>query len=491
MKLNLPPGFKFLFALATSAILVLFCGFANNPAQKSDATQSKFDVPVLFVCAPAYLPLAALKGEERFPQGAQIFLLEAGNAKPVQLIEDFFATADPSVSYDAKTILFTGKKLQHDPWKIYEYSFATRKTRPIFAPGEDAIETDQIRPLYLPHDRLVYARRTAHGFRIEAAQFDGTNIQPLTFIPASAIPVDVLADGRILFESYYPLGTGSTPEMFLVYSDGSGVESYRCDHPGVRTDKNAEHDASAAAGRWGGHQDSAGDVLFTHGDSLARFTSPLATEAPIAAPPLAYSDGPVEVNAETWLISAHSATQKHFSLVLYSTSAHSSRTLFADTAQDLVEPVLLTARTRPNHHPSGLHDWQYGNFLALDARLTRDAALAAQPTTVRVEALDEQGKLVALGSAPVEADGSFFVQTTGDTPVRFSLLDKDGNVLRAERGFIWIKKGEQRICVGCHTGPERASENKVPGVLLRTTTPVDLTLKADAIKEKSAVAGEK
>jgi hypothetical protein len=31
------------------------------------------------------------------------------------------------------------------------------------------------------------------------------------------------------------------------------------------------------------------------------------------------------------------------------------------------------------------------------------------------------------------------------------------------------------VCVGCHTGPERASENDVPAVLLRSTVPTDLT----------------
>jgi hypothetical protein len=48
-------------------------------------------------------------------------------------------------------------------------------------------------------------------------------------------------------------------------------------------------------------------------------------------------------------------------------------------------------------------------------------------------------------------------------------------VLRREQGWFWIRRGEQRICVGCHTGPERASENRVPAVLLHTTTPVDLS----------------
>jgi hypothetical protein len=67
------------------------------------------------------------------------------------------------------------------------------------------------------------------------------------------------------------------------------------------------------------------------------------------------------------------------------------------------------------------------------------------------------------------------VQAAGDRPLRFILLDAAGHTLREEHGWFWVRRGEQRICVGCHTGPERAPENRVPLVLLRTTTPVDLT----------------
>jgi Hydrazine synthase alpha subunit middle domain len=80
-----------------------------------------------------------------------------------------------------------------------------------------------------------------------------------------------------------------------------------------------------------------------------------------------------------------------------------------------------------------------------------------------------------LGNAPVESDGSFFVKVPADAPIRFALLDDKGATLRAEHGWFWMRKGEQRYCVGCHTGPEHAPENRVPEVLLHTTTPVDLT----------------
>jgi hypothetical protein len=92
-----------------------------------------------------------------------------------------------------------------------------------------------------------------------------------------------------------------------------------------------------------------------------------------------------------------------------------------------------------------------------------------------------------MGTAPVESDGSFFVKTLADKPIRFALLDAKGAVVRQEHGWFWIRRGEQRICVGCHTGPERASENRMPAVLLRTTTPVDLTgaAQTEAAQQKS------
>ena len=79
---------------------------------------------------------------------------------------------------------------------------------------------------------------------------------------------------------------------------------------------------------------------------------------------------------------------------------------------------------------------------------------------------------MVLGNAPVEPDGSFYVQTPSEVPLRFELLGRDGTAIAAEKGWFWARKGEQRVCVGCHAGPERAPENVVPQVLLRTQKPV-------------------
>jgi hypothetical protein len=436
----------------------------QRPVGKANQKQIAM-APVIFTATPVYESLAALDGDERFPKGAQLMVLRDGQVQP--LVEGFAASADASVSFDAKTVLFAGKKNAGDAWGIWEVASEGGTPRLVRAGP-----TDLIRPLWMPDERMVYARRGKDGFALEAVGLDGSGAVQLTYLPGNFVPDDVLRDGRVLFESGFPLGTVGTPEMFLVYADGSGVESVRCDHPDGDVKSGREHGRqmrldSKAAG--------AGDIVFTHGLRLARFTSALAEEAAVAGPAGEYAGDVAEMPDGRWLISVRGAGAKHYALAAFMPGAGRAATIAQDAEQDLVEPVVVAARAVPNRHPSGLHDWKVGNLLALDARQSRGGTLAGTPVLVRAETLGTDGRGVALGTAPVEKDGSFFVQAAGDRPLRFILLDAAGKTLREEHGWFWVRSGEQRICVGCHTGPERAPENRVPQVLLRTTTPVDLT----------------
>jgi hypothetical protein len=444
---------------AVAVALIILCGFTVD-------TPGRLGVPVIVTSTPSYKPLAALEGGERFPQGARLLLAQGGTAEP--LVPDFADSADASVAFDAKAVLFAGKRRAEDPWQIWELTLADRSVRKVIDGP-----TDVVRPLYLPGHRLVFARRAEQGrFAMIAADLDGRNELPLTYFPASALPSDVLADGRILFESEYPLGSGTSPELFLVYSDGSGVESYRCDHP-----------SGQGRGRWGGRQLASGDVVFTHGASLARFTSALAIEEPVPVPVGDYGGGVAESSSGAWLLSVRFAPTRFFALRSWKPgAAHTWRetpaatTVLARPGESLVQPVLVIPRERLHQHPSALHDWNYANLLALDARQTREGELKAVPHQVRLETRDAAGRAAPMGTAPVEPDGSFFVKVPADQPIRLALLDDKGLVIREEQGWFWIRRGEQRICVGCHTGPERAAENRVPAILLRSTDPTDLSV---------------
>jgi Hydrazine synthase alpha subunit middle domain len=452
-----------ILAVAACCVMLLpMCGFAPNSAEKVGAD-------FIVTAAPVYVPLAELRGGERFPKGAQLLLFHDGKAEP--LVTGFAASADANVYFDGKLVLFAGKKTATDPWQIWEMTLADRSVRQVIE-----TKTDAERPFYLPGGRMVWAERTAKGFELQSSEDGhefkypfpnptaGPGLQRLTFAEASAFPTDVLKDGRILFESGFPLGSGSIPELYLVYADGSGVESYRCDH---------------GRARWGGTQLASGDVVFTKGASLARFTSPLAHEEEITAPHAEYAGGIAETASGAWLVSTRTTKESRFEMKLWKPGAVAMETVLAQRGENLVEPVLVAPRTTPKRHPSGLHPWSYANLLALDSRLSREGDLKATPASVRVEAEDAEGHAVVMGTAPVYSDGSFFVKISGDSPIRFSLLDEKGAVLRREKGFFWARGGEQRICVGCHTGPERSAENRVPGVLEHTTTPVDLTGSGD------------
>ena len=134
------------------AMLFLLCGFGPD---RADEAGTDFIV----TAAPAYEPLAALRGQERFPRGAQLLLVHEG--KPEPLVAGFAATADANVSFDGKSVLFAGKRNASDPWQVWELALADRSTRQLTSGTADTI-----RPLYLPGSRFVYAQRTPNSMYV-------------------------------------------------------------------------------------------------------------------------------------------------------------------------------------------------------------------------------------------------------------------------------------------------------------------------------------
>src|SRR5581483_11756408 len=163
----------------------------------------------------------------------------------------------------------------------------------------------------------------------------------LTYLPGSALPTDVLRDGRVLFEATYPLGEGVTAELYTVYPDGSGVESYRCDH---------------GASRHSGKQDAASDIVFVNQKGLGRFTSALAHEVQMEAPAGELADA-IQSSDGRWIVSWRSESSGRYSLQEWNATAKTLHAIAVDAGSDLVEPVLVASRVVPNRFPSGLHDW--------------------------------------------------------------------------------------------------------------------------------------
>jgi len=440
-------------ARATLACFAATCLFlaawTRNRVEASTDPEPAF----VYVAAQHFEPLAWMRGGERFPAGAAIFLRDSSGQRP--LVAGFAQSADPTVSFDGQRVLFAGKPKPQDSWQIFEIALSGGEPRRITSGAEDCI-----RPFYLPDDRVVYARKVAGRFVIEAVDLAGGKPLALTYGPANFLPTDILRDGRILFEAGYPLGSGTTPEIYTVYSDGSGVESYRCDHGSARQQ---------------GKQIDSGDIVFASRAGLAKFTSARAQQIPISAPAGDYAGDVAETTSGDWLVSWRQNTKAHFQLMQWTPGVAHLRSILADPGADLVEPVLLAQRALPNRHPSGLHDWPNANLLCLNAYTSKYRFPAGSIHAARLYTRDDAGRPKLLGTAPVERDGSFFVHVPSDQPLQIELLDRTGKTLKRESGFFWMRRGEQRACVGCHAGPETSPENAVPMILLKSTTPADMT----------------
>ncbi|MCK4960232.1 MAG: hypothetical protein KAT00_12550, partial [Planctomycetes bacterium] len=62
-----------------------------------------------------------------------------------------------------------------------------------------------------------------------------------------------------------------------------------------------------------------------------------------------------------------------------------------------------------------------------------------------------------LGTIPLAADGSFFVEVPADRLIHLQVLDSDRRVLGNQIFWMYARPGETRSCVGCHEQRDEAT----------------------------------
>ncbi len=420
---------------------ILFVAMGNTPE------------PFVYTQAARHEDRAFTTADGRFPAGARLMLHTSAGTRA--LAPSLAASADAAVSFDATRVLFAGKQSKGDTWQIWEVPLAGGAPRQITSGTEDCIT-----PFYLPDGKIVYARKKPGGFQIEIAALAGGEPLQLTYTPGDHIPDGVLRDGRVLYEAPHPRPDSQNWDIWTVYTDGSGVETYRCDHGPDR------HAAAEVA---------SGDIVFSTRGRLAKFTSARADQVELQLPPGEYAGPVAETASGRWLVDYRPAADLPFGI--YRLNPEQPAEPVAVVKSNAFQPVSVAPRAVPPRHPSGLGNREGANTLCLNAYVSKTARIpAGSISEVRVWSLTDAGKDVPLGQTKVDPDGSFFLQLPSERPLRFELLDDAGKTVQAEKGWFWMRRGEQRVCVGCHAGPERAPENVAPQVLLRTQTPVRMGL---------------
>src|ERR1035441_7033969 len=233
----------------------------------------------LYTEAPRYDVQAPLHAGDRFPGGARVLVFANGVSRP--LAPSLVTSADPALSPDAQSALLSGRQRAGEPWQIWEVPLAGGPPRQLTSGTEDCI-----RPFYGAEGKFVYARQTARGFQIEIAALQGGTAQRLTWMAGDFIPDGIMRDGRVLFEAAFPAAPSTVRDLYTVYTDGSGVETRRCDHG---------PDPHSAA------QLRPGASIFPSDTGVARFTSARAGQMDVALPKGQYVGPVAELEGGEWL----------------------------------------------------------------------------------------------------------------------------------------------------------------------------------------------
>ncbi len=288
----------------------------------------------------------------------------------------------------------------------------------------------------LPDGRVVYARSPAGStsgaaMALYVAHVDGRQERRITFGDARDRAPALLPDGRIVFRRH-ALGVRSAGRLFVINPDGTGLQLFCTPADG----------ASIEGGPW--LKD--GQVLFTE-DALNGSGEQLVS------------------------VSVHQPFGEREILAGRENRADLARaSLF--TIGKLIQPSApATPQARPLNLTSVVDERKStGTLLCLNVHASRiDAVARAQGGAIRaVRVLGADGE--TRGEAPVEADGSFFLEVPADQPLQLELLGP-GGVLAADHSGFWVRPNENRGCIGCHEDPELAPENRVALALVRGSTP--------------------
>ncbi|MHB1959525.1 MAG: HzsA-related protein [Acidobacteriaceae bacterium] len=482
---------RFWNTLAAGFFLVLCAlhgasGATEAPSESTAPAHSQTYPALAFIEAPM---VTAGDLTQRFPQGSRLARMTPGvqPSPVVPLTPEFFAAADPQVSFDGSRILFSAQQRKSADWQIWEMAVDGSAQRQVtHCPG------DCLEPKYLPRNRIVYTAVSGTGARrsstVDVCQMDGEGAHPITFGPGNFQVETVLRSGRILVSAESPLLAGGSSHrsrtLFTLRPDGSGLALLR-DGPIANRNRTGAVELADGAILFLETKNSAGNST----DGQLAWIQPGALRASVLTGPASGYASAQELQAATLVVAKESSARpsnRNFNLYAFDLASKSlGGLLYQNARASSVQAVPLAPHPLPEIYWSILHPTaQTGRILCLDSYISQDVAsgrLAGRIARVRVLTLEQPGNRErVVGDAPVESDGSFYATVPADVPIRFELLGRTGEVLHAQRSWIWVRNGEDRGCQGCHDSPSLAPANHFPLALLRfdTPTPLDGTLRA-------------
>jgi hypothetical protein len=205
-----------------------------------------------------------------------------------------------------------------------------------------------------------------------------------------------------------------------------------------------------------------GEEVYIHNyddqNPVGRFTSPYPLD-----------DQWIIVSHAPW----HDLRPSAYGLYLFHLPTRTMQLLYDDPELSDVQPVAIAPRPVPSAIPSMLAENQQGTGrIYCNSVFTSDLPFDhARAKYVRVIEGILMGLSInanaawrtrVLGTTPLHPDGSFYVEVPANVPLRFELLDEDGQILVHETEFNYVRPGETKGCIGCHEPRHATPHNAQP-----------------------------
>jgi hypothetical protein len=473
---------KTILLLGTSLALGLVLRGVRAPLAASTPQNPSLLPEIVFVQAPEVVDARDLA--DRFPQGSRLVRLNPNrpDASVMNLTDGFFAATDPAVSPEGGRILFSGKDKADAPWQIWEMDLDGIQKRQI-----THCSSDCLRPAYLPHDQIVYSAMSANRRPREAdlyvSETNGANPHAITFGPGDFQVETVLRSGRILISAESALvaeDQRALPRaLYTIRPDGTGLMEFR--------PQNRENLIQS-----GTEELDNGTVLFVvkgaavrqGSEGMLAWIKPGVLHNSLITPRQASYWSAHQLDESTLVVARTSSNppsrNEKFDLYTFDLATRSpGRLIYQSPKFSSVQAVPLQPHATPRYYWSILHpQLKTGRVICLNAYLSASAPSGRLTTPIdRVRVLllnSKQREEVVLGEAPVEKDGSFYVTVPADRAMRFELLDAKGQIIKAQRSWVWTRPGEDMGCLGCHDDKAMAPPNHWPMALSRFDTPIAL-----------------
>lgn len=410
--------------------------------------------------------------------GAQIVSLNPENPEEAirYLTPDFFSAASPSLSVDNKTIVFSAKEKENEPWQIWTMSLdgsgkmnVLESTEncytPAFLPGGDIVFSCEM------HDPVIGI--TYPLFKIHP---DGSVLEQITFHPHRDLKPSMLYDGRIAMVSQQVYPGKKKPVFMVLRPDGTKAQAFYHE----KSDSNIKSTVRENSNEKLIFIQSDGDV-----DELVAlsYANPLLPKEIFAT----YGAGEIHsvdiLDSNRMVISAINRSKGVFALSSVSYEGD-EKLIYEDENYHSIQPVAVRKRRVPKKLPSSIAAEKGSGILISQDVNHSQIEISGDPQAryVRVEGIDD-----TLHEFEVAEDGSFYLRVQSDMPVRFTSLDAEKEELRGPSNWIWLRPNERRACVGCHAKKEISPANRVPMAIKKDPVLITDTSRVASMAEVQAV----